>query len=243
MRSSEISRESKWRLFGEKIKWFAGLHPRSDVPVRVGAETVFLGADSYATDWDVLRQIFIEGEYRAGRYDAVSVLDLGAHKGYFAAYALARGAARVISYEPEPANFALLARASARSAHWDVRKAAIAAASGKVDLALDTSWTHSIFANNYPAAPTISVEAVGLEDALRGITGDRIMVKVDIEGAEGAAIAAVPLDAWDRVAEVIIEIHPWACDSSQIIDLLSNASLLQSRSPDLPELVFRFTRC
>ena len=39
------------------------------------------------------------------------VLDVGAHKGYFGAWALSQGAALVVSCEPERSNFARLSRA------------------------------------------------------------------------------------------------------------------------------------
>ena len=54
------------------------------------------------------------GSWRTTRtptdYAGAVVLDLGAHKGYFGAYALARGARLVISFEPETANLELLER-------------------------------------------------------------------------------------------------------------------------------------
>ena len=48
----------------------------------------------------------------AGDYRGAFVVDVGAHKGYYGAYALAHGARWVVSYEPETANFALLERAA-----------------------------------------------------------------------------------------------------------------------------------
>ena len=46
-------------------------------------------------------------------YEGTIVLDIGAHKGYYAAYAVQHGARRVVAYEPESANLEALERTAA----------------------------------------------------------------------------------------------------------------------------------
>jgi FkbM family methyltransferase len=57
-------------------------------------------------------EVFIHRNYLAD-YEGATLLDLGAHKGYSAAWALVHGAVRVISVEPAAANYANLERSSA----------------------------------------------------------------------------------------------------------------------------------
>jgi FkbM family methyltransferase len=242
-KSPDLTWSGKHRLVAEKAKRACGLHGSGvDVAVQVGAATIFFGAESFTNDWVVFKEIFIDGEYEAGAMAGASVLDLGAHKGYFAAYAFTRGATRVISYEPEPCNFARLKRASTTRSGWIVERSAIAATSGTVELALDASWTHSIVPGRHPAARTIPVEAVALEQALKKPTGDRCVVKIDIEGAEAEAVAAVPSETWDRFDQVIIEVHPWACDQAEIIDLMSSTSLRASGPSGITGSILHFRR-
>ena len=78
-----------------------------------------------------------------------TVIDIGAHKGYFGAYALMHGAREVISYEPELQNFEFLTQTaqSFRGAggEWETRRSAVTARSGEVELRVDpSSWAHSI---------------------------------------------------------------------------------------------------
>ena len=68
--------------------------------VRVGPATVFLSDDDYEIDWASFAFVAVDDAY-AGDYRDAFVVDLGAHKGYFGAYALRHGARGVVSYEPD----------------------------------------------------------------------------------------------------------------------------------------------
>ena len=78
-------------------------HTRSDS----AAATIHLSHDDYEIDWKSLAFVAVDDAY-AGDYEGAVVVDVGAHKGYYGAYALLHGARAVVSYEPESANFALL---------------------------------------------------------------------------------------------------------------------------------------
>jgi len=66
----------------------------------------------YPIDWETLKWVLVDEAYPTDYAGAV-VLDIGAHKGYFGAFALERGARTVISFEPESRNFELLERCAA----------------------------------------------------------------------------------------------------------------------------------
>ena len=103
---------------------------RRDVEVRLRRSRVWLGRDTFTTDWNVFVEIFAGRAYARVDYRGADVLDAGAHKGYFAAFALANGARTVTSLEPEPENFRLLARAAAGDEDWQVLRQAVAGAAG-----------------------------------------------------------------------------------------------------------------
>ncbi len=75
------------------------------LPVRGGA--VFLGGRSLPIDLETLLLMYVRGVFDAG-YAGRVVLDVGAHKGYYAARALGSGAVAVFCYEPESENFTAL---------------------------------------------------------------------------------------------------------------------------------------
>ena len=75
--------------------------------LRVGPAQVPVSHADYGVDWETMRTIVVDAAYEAEYRDAV-VVDVGAHKGAFGAYALEQGARAVISYEPEETNYGYL---------------------------------------------------------------------------------------------------------------------------------------
>ena len=78
-----------------------------DVMVNVQGGAVFLAADTARIDLETLKLMYVWRAFNADCRDRV-VLDIGAHKGYFAAWALGRGARAVVSCEPQSQNFKYL---------------------------------------------------------------------------------------------------------------------------------------
>src|SRR5918998_5405122 len=108
------------------------LHKRfgkTDFELRLPGGSVFVAAETFAVDQATLHEIFLAHDYETD-FSNATVVDFGAHKGYFGAYAISTGAASVISYEPERQNFAYLERAvssfrSKQSADWRAYKAGV----------------------------------------------------------------------------------------------------------------------
>jgi FkbM family methyltransferase len=209
-------------------------------PVRYGRGTVYLSNEDFVVDRKSFDFVVAEENY-ATDYDGAVVVDIGAHKGYFAAYAAARGADVVVAYEPETANLAVLERSA--QAHprveWIIRRAAVDATPGRSALhVMGASWGHAL---NPPAAfaeyevGTQQVEVVPLADALGEAAslsaGRHVVVKVNIEGAECSAILSSPHLAWEGVYEVFVETHPWAtCDDSELATHLALAGFTREES-------------
>jgi FkbM family methyltransferase len=223
---------------------------RNLYPVRYGRGTVYLSNDDFVVDRKSFDFAVVEETY-ATDYEGAVVVDIGAHKGYFAAYAVTRGAHVVMAYEPESANLAVLERTAAAypRVEWAIRRAAVDATSGRSALhVMGASWGHALAP---PAAfaqyevGTQEVEVVALADAVDEAAvlsaGRRVVVKVNIEGAECSAILGSPHVAWTGVDEVFVETHPWAtCDASELATHLELAGF--SREPSAHPAVLRMRR-
>jgi FkbM family methyltransferase len=194
---------------------------------------VFLGRRSFPIDRIAYFGIFLEGWYDADYRGAV-VVDVGAHKGYYGAFALLEGAQEVRSYEPESANFAALERAAATfDKPWSVNRAAIGAKAGAAQLRVSAeSASHSLVheESNGPRR-TVRSETVAML-AMRDVLADAaaagrpLVVKVDAEGAECDIVLETPVEVWQLVDHVFLEVHHFArCSTKEIVAHLQAAGL------------------
>jgi FkbM family methyltransferase len=194
--------------------------------------TLFFGRDSFAVDRVAYFGIFLEGWYRADFHGA-TVIDIGAHKGYFGAFALHEGAAEVRSYEPEKTNFAALSRAAASfDKRWLVNNEAVSKEPGEVMLHVNVeSAGHSIVqasgaGDKRPTVRSEAVPVVAMRDVLADAGDGRLIVKIDAEGAECDIVLGTPVEHWQHVDHVFLEIHDFApCSSADIIGHLQQAGL------------------
>ena len=226
--------------------------PRAAYALPLGAATVYLSHDDYEIDWASWAFVAVDEAY-AGNYLGAVVVDVGAHKGYYGAQALAHGARAVVSYEPETANFALLERAAGtarrRGGTWHTRHSAVGAERGDAELhVMGASWGHALhppeaFAKHELGVEQVRVEALAdvLEDAVE-LAGDaRVIVKVNIEGEECPMILGTDASAWVGVAHAYIETHPWAvCGADELARHLEAAGLTRCESAH--PAVLRLTR-
>jgi FkbM family methyltransferase len=213
------------------------LRPRTTYRLRYGGGSLFLSHDDYEIDWETLKNALVDEPYSAD-YEGAVVLDIGAHKGYFGAYALARGARAVVSYEPEEANVALLERSAATfGERWRVVKAAVSAEAGEAELhVMRASWGHALhpppdWAEYETGLEHVPVLAMG--DVLRAAaaTAGRLVVKINTEGEECATVLDTPADNWQSVDELLVETHPWAsCGPDDLAAHLEPAGLRRIES-------------
>jgi FkbM family methyltransferase len=246
------------RILGLRLPWRArlgllafALRRRLGAPGSTwhspGGDLVF-GEATRETDWRVFAEIFLERDYETD-YRETAVVDLGAHKGYFGAYALLNGARAVLSYEPEEQNFALLARNNEsfrnRRASWQIEHAAVGAAEREAVLRVaGESWAHSLVPGDDEAPETVQRARVlalsRVVDRARGLGGSRLLLKLDVEGSECEIVLSSPLSVWDGVDEVFVETHAFApCSADELIARLRAAGLTPtaSSSPHVLHLV------
>jgi FkbM family methyltransferase len=225
-------------------------HKLREQPRRIrlaGGRRVYLDPRTLEADWQTWCQMFVSsygahagngvsarGIY-ASDYRGSVVVDIGAHKGYYAAFAFLAGANRVISYEPESRNFALLERAAGsfpESDRWARHKAAVGATSGRAALRVDQeSWAHSLA--RPPDVLTIEgseqVGVVAMASVLREaahLGGRRLVVKLDAEGSECEIVLGTSQELWSLVDELFLEHHDFApCALADLLDHLRQAGL------------------
>jgi FkbM family methyltransferase len=218
------------------------LRPADSYAVRYGRGTLHLSHADLGVDRASLDFVLAEEAY-ATDYRGTVVLDIGAHKGYFGAYALVHGARTVVSFEPERANLALLDRTAAtfREAgrDWEVRGVALGTLAGKAELhVMRASWGHALhppdeFAEHEVGTQQVPVRALAdvLADAERLADGARIVVKINIEGEECATVLGTGPEAWEGVSEAFVETHAWApCGADQLAAHLAAAGLTRAAS-------------
>ena len=122
-----------------------------------------------------------------------TVIDLGAHIGYYTLL-LARlvgPSGRVIAFEPDPANFELLQRNVEGNGYRNVTLCPLAVSDrcGRAQLyrSADNAGDHRLHASP-EARASVLVETVSLDHFFRDYAGRVDLVKMDVQGSEGAAL-------------------------------------------------------
>ncbi len=190
---------------------------------------VYVDGTRRAADTTTLVSIFVK-KYLDADYRDATVIDIGAHKGYFSAFALTRGARRVLSYEPDRDNFAYLDRSRATcDLDWHAHRAAVGAATRTAALAIDRSSTSHSLVQAEAQVRLDPVDVVPLsaviEEALRA-GGRRLIVKVNAEGSECEIVLATPIETWQAVSEAFVQVHSFApCTRDEIVTHLARAGL------------------
>jgi FkbM family methyltransferase len=139
------------------------------------------------------------------------VADLGANVGLFSAWLLARRPdARIVAFEPDPANAAVLeqcVRANGRERDWTVVRACAATEDGEV------RFVGGEFAVSHVAAPGSAEDAgattLPAADVFPHLS-DADFLKLDIEGGEWA-ILADPRFRDLAARGLVLEYHPHLC--------------------------------
>lgn len=208
----ELTLHSRVRLLMQAPRLITHRARSTNLRLMLPGGPVYLGGDSLYIDALVFDYLWNERVFNVSCQDRV-VLDLGAHKGYFGAWALNHGASFVISCEPESGNYDVLERTrseNVRSGDWEVMRIAVGANAGEVSLFVSPeSWAHSLYANMVDA---VSVERVTmvtlatlLERAAEKRPGQSVVVKANVEGSAGPILMAATADALAPVAEVHLD--------------------------------------
>ena len=173
-----------------------------DVGVPIGEGTAWIAGDTDEVDYFTLYGALIDRHFPADVSDT-AVLDIGAHKGYYALRCFADGARRVDSYEPASQNLESLRRSAATMENWNLHAAAVGAEAGTIELHLSPgSWGHSVHVPvGGESVGSEVVEMVSLSSALDNVSAEGLPVvaKINVEGAAGSMILGTVAQDWSAV--------------------------------------------
>ncbi len=168
----------------------------------------------FSTDLGIFHEVWDHERYAAGSIGEVArhgtVVDIGAHIGLFSLFASrAIQAKRIVSVEPDPLNFELLAKNVSANHIEDaiLIEAAIAGDSGERRMHTSTSNTggHSFYARGDSSR---LVWAVSLSDLFRSSRiSECSLLKMDCEGAEMEILENAPDELLRGVSAVSLEYH------------------------------------
>lgn len=140
------------------------------------------------------------------------VLDLGANIGYYTLIfaKLVGQKGKVYAFEPDPDNFALLAKNVGINGYKNVIlvQKAVSNKNGKIKLFLseDNTEGHIIYDLN-DGRKSIEIESVRLNDYFKNYDGTIDFIKMDIEGAEGEAVCGMS-DLLKKNVKIATEFNP-----------------------------------
>ncbi len=170
-------------------------------------------------DWKVLSGVFIDGIYDTDYHEAI-VVDVGAHRGLYSAFALHAECAVLVAFEPAPSNFSFLQyNIDSFRSPWQTTVAhqkAVGGRTGSVEFHVySESWSHSTVARRgKTSVEHITVDQVTFDSAVEEAlslahTSDaaRLIVKIDVEGAEYDILEAASRRTLERIDELFIEAH------------------------------------
>src|SRR6266436_6016784 len=201
-----------------RMVWARRQKKRTFRSIRLPVGEIFMDGQNTAIDFQVLGQVLLDEVYSEVHLRDKVVVDLGAHKGYFAAYALMGGAKAVFSYEPEPTNFACLCRfaetARLRGKIIEVIQAAAGAADGELTLYTSyESWRHTTIAGQSEVSggklqvPCNSLSSI-LANVQKRFPEEPIILKVDAEGAECAILLHASEECFASIVRSCSNITP-----------------------------------
>ena len=146
--------------------------------------------------------------FMVGKND--TVVDIGAHIGAFSIFAASKtNHGKVLSFEPDPGNFAQLCENTSLNLLGNIRvvQKAIDEKSGKVIFYRD-SLNSAMNSTTKKTNESITVDCISLSDALNTYGVDVCdLLKIDCEGAEYGIIMNASGDILNRVKRLVIEYH------------------------------------
>ncbi len=137
-------------------------------------------------------EVFFTNEFRAQLREPMTVVDIGANLGYYTLIASAH-VRRVISFEPESENAALLLRTLERNQRNNVTLVQKGLGEKEETLSLaihpDNKGKHTLLPTDESGVTSTDISVTTLDAALETLGAPRVdLIKIDIEGWEAKAL-------------------------------------------------------
>lgn len=195
------------------IRRLSGLDKRIFERISSANDLVLAAADNPGMT-KVLREVFEQRTYADyfPFHQEATVVDIGAHVGFFSlfAYRNLAAAGRVISVEPDPINFQrLVHNLSINSFTQDhCVRAAVFTHDGTGELERGASTNHRLQAASPYATNALSVPLLSLSSLFSRCSLERIdFLKMDCEGAEYDILYAQSTEIFARIHTISLEFH------------------------------------
>ncbi|MDQ3536085.1 MAG: FkbM family methyltransferase [Bacteroidota bacterium] len=144
------------------------------------------------------------------------IFDIGANVGYFSLYMYASfPLAQIIAFEPVPSNFILLAHHKEKNNLDNLKldKRAVVGDSNSANISYNSNVNFSVGASileRNSSDKTITVEALTIPNIFKEYKIDHCdLLKVDCEGAEYNIIYNCPSTYFNKISNIVIEVHKW----------------------------------
>lgn len=162
--------------------------------------------------WEPFETSLFEGSISPG----MTVVDIGANIGYYTLIAarLVGDGGRVVAFEPDPHNYALLRRNVVRNGFEDrvtLVPAVVSDHHGHSTLYRDKGnlGAHSIARANVAGSDPLSVPCLTLDEALSDVDVSIVdVIKMDVQGAEGLVVAGASRVLAQGALKVFMELWP-----------------------------------
>lgn len=169
------------------------------------------------TEFTILKSIFEDREYADyfPFYRKITVLDIGAHYGYFSLFAHNNtdSESRIYAIEPDKTNYSHLNQNIHDCQATNIRTfhLGIADTSGTAKLFKGESVNHSLIENNallYQKKEYETVDVLSLKDFINENGIDQIdFLKMDCKGAEYRILENLPKEIYDKITTISLEFH------------------------------------
>ena len=159
----------------------------------VQGHKMYVGAQDAVIDSLLAYEKFETDLFKRQIKEGMTVVDLGAHLGYYTLIAakLVGWRGEVFAFEPEPYNYGLLIRNIATNGYSNViavqKAVSNRVGSARLFLSRDNSGDHRMY-DSHDGRDSIEIETVTLDKFFKDKSNGIDVIKMDVQGAEMAAL-------------------------------------------------------
>jgi FkbM family methyltransferase len=228
LRTRPFVGDSSWSRLGRAILPFVIIRPRQLKGFSVRVDTASMG------DYITYEELFLDEVYDLDQmpFTPDTVIDCGAHKGFFTLLAFARyGSMRGFAFEPDADNFAALVDNLRRNGlSVDARREAVSNRNGTARFVGGGNGGHLTDVAEPQGRGTL-VQVIDLMAFVRQVGSMRLLLKVDVEGEERMFLPDL-LSVLPRQCAIFFEWHhPKAALDDMIARLSREGFSSTARNP------------